>query len=249
MCAAHPLDALAQDKDKDKKEKSDKSKGKSKEKSKAKSKDKKKSEEKPKKEKEPRAKKEKPAKPDYTPFSENSVGFRGVGEIWQESAVVMVHRSSRFGGTGFFSTGLTPLIGMEFELGYNRMVGNAIEPKTNQKTGGQSSLELVPVSIDVTARVEGPSSEVFVGMGPAFVAFNDRSPTNAISGMKLGINMRMGIRIHTHFLQQSMRPGAGGFKRMDIELMLGRRQHQMFGIGSGLDLSAWRVGGGLVCRL
>jgi len=172
-----------------------------------------------------------------------------VGEIWQESAVVMVHRSSRFGGTGFFSTGLTPLIGMEFELGYNRMVGNAIEPKTNQKTGGQSSLELVPVSIDVTARVEGPSSEVFFGLGPAFVAFNDRSPTNAISGMKLGINMRMGIRIHTNFLQQSMRPGAGGFKRMDIELMLGRRQHQMFGIGSGLDLSAWRVGGGLVCRL
>jgi len=202
------------------------------------------------------AKKDKPKKervarerPSYTPFSENAVGFRGVGEIWQESAVVMVHRSSRFGGTGFFSTGITPLLGAEVELGYNRMVGKAIDPTTNQQTDGQATLELVPVAMTVTARMEGRSSEVFVGMGPAFVAFNDRSPTNAISGMKLGFDMRLGIRIHTKFIQQSMRPGAGGFQRMDVELMLGRRLHQAFGIGSGLDLSAWRIGGGLVCRL
>ena len=188
-------------------------------------------------------------KPAYTPFSDNAVGFRGVGEIWQESAVVMVHRSSRFGGTGFFSTGITRLLGAEVELGYNRMVGKAIDPATNQRTSGQATLELVPVAMNVTARMEGRSSEVFAGVGPAFVAFNDRSPTNAISGMKLGLDMRLGIRIHTNFIQQSIRPGAGGFKRMDVELMLGRRQHQAFGIGSGLDLSAWRVGGGLVCRL
>ena len=190
-----------------------------------------------------------PAGPAYRPFSENAVGFRGVGEIWQESAVVLVHRSSRFGGTGFFSTGITRYFGAEVELGYNRMVGNAVDPSTNQKTGAQATLELVPVAMNVTARVEGPTSEVFVGVGPAFVAFNDRSPTNAISGMKLGIDARLGVRIHTNFIQRSMRPGAGGFKRMDVELMLGRRQHQAFGIGSGLDLSAWRVGGGLVCRL
>ena len=189
------------------------------------------------------------SKPSYTPFSDNAVGFRGVGEIWQESAVVMVHRSSRFGGTGFFSTGITSLLGAEVELGYNRMVGKAIDPATNQRTDGQATLELVPVSMNVTVRAEGRSSEVFAGFGPAFVAFNDRSPTNAISGMKLGLDMRLGIRIHTNFIQQSMRPGAGGFKRMDVELLLGRRQHQAFGVGSGLDLSAWRVGGGLVCRL
>ena len=192
---------------------------------------------------------ERARKPSYTPFSDNAVGFRGVGEIWQESAVVMVHRSSRFGGTGFFSTGITPLFGAEVELGYNRMVGKAIDPATNQQTSGQATLELVPVAMNVTVRSEGRSSEVFAGFGPAFVAFNDRSPTNAISGMKLGLDMRLGIRIHTNFIQQSMRPGAGGFKRMDVELLLGRRQHQAFGFGSGLDLSAWRVGGGLVCRL
>ena len=214
------------------------------EKSSAKSKPKKVKKAKPPKEKKPQREAS-----TFVAFSQNAVGFRGVGEIWQESAVVMVHRSSRFGGTGFFSTAVTALVGMEFELGYNRMVGNAIDPKTNQRTGGQATLELVPVSMDVTLRSEGPRSEVFFGLGPAFVAFNDRSPTNAISGMKIGLDMRLGVRIHTRFLQESIRPGAGGFRRIDVELMLGRRQHQAFGIGSGLDLSAWRVGGGLVCRL
>ena len=140
-----------------------------------------------------RRKAERAKKPSYTPFSDNAVGFRGVGEIWQESAVVMVHRSSRFGGTGFFSTGITPLFGAEVELASNRMVGKAIDPSTNQQTSGQATLELVPVAMNVTVRSEGRSSEVFAGFGPAFVAFNDRSPTNAISGMKLGLDMRLGI--------------------------------------------------------
>jgi len=192
---------------------------------------------------------EKPKRPKYIPFSENSVGFRGVGEIWQESAIVMVHRSSRFGGTGFFHTGLSRVFGIELELGYNRLKGKAVDQDTNQQTGHSSTLELVPISMDTTIRAEGPTSEVLLGIGPAFVSFNDRSPTNAISGVKIGLDMRVAMRIHTHFLQESIRPGARGMRRMDFELMLGRRQHQAFGVGSGLDLSAWRVGAGLVGRL
>lgn len=201
---------------------------------------------------EKKAKPEKPDRPErkrYAAFSENAVGFRGVGEVWQESAIVLVHRSSRFGGSGFFHTGVTRLLGFELELGYNRMKGQAVDPTTNERTGNASTLELVPISMDATLRAEGPTSEVFVGSGPAFVAFNDRSPTNAISGVKIGLDMRVGVRIHTHFLQESIRPGARGMRRMDFELMLGRRQHQAFGIGEGLDLSAWRVGAGLVGRL
>ena len=199
-----------------------------------------------KKEKEPRVKKE---RPQYDLFSENSIGFRGVGEVWQESAILLVHRSSRFGGTGFFSTGITPLFGFEMELGYNRMVGSAVNPENNQQTGNQATLELVPISMDGTVRFESATSEVFFATGPAFVSFNDRSPTDAVSGMKIGIDTKVGVRIHTHFIQKSMRYGARGMDRMDVELLLGRRIHQPFGTGSGLDLSAWRVGIGLVGRL
>lgn len=192
---------------------------------------------------------EKTKRPKYVAFSENSVGFRGVGEVWQESAIVMVHRSSRFGATGFFHTGVSRLFGVELELGYTRLKGKAIDPDTNQQTTNTATLELVPISMDTTIRVEGPTSEVLFGIGPAFVSFNDRSPTNAISGMKIGLDMRVAMRVHTHFIQESMRPGARGMRRMDFELLLGRRQHQAFGVGSGLDLSAWRVGAGFVGRL
>ncbi len=236
--------ALAQsdsDSKKDKKDKSEKA-AKSKKGKDAKPK-------KEKKEKEPKAKKERPERPHYDIFSENSIGFRGVGEVWQESAILLVHRSSRFGGTGFFATGITPLFGIEMELGYNRMVGSAVNPENNQQTGNQATLELVPISMDGTIRFEAATSEVFFGTGPAFVSFNDRSPTDAVSGMKIGIDTKVGVRIHTHFIQKSMRYGARGMERMDVELLLGRRIHQPFGTGSGLDLSAWRVGVGLVGRL
>lgn len=187
--------------------------------------------------------------PTYEPFSDKSVGFRGVGEVWQESAIVMVHRSSRFGGTGFFSAGITELFGMEIEIGYNRLVGSAVDPATNERTDNQATLELVPIAMDGTIRMEGSTSDLVFGAGPAFVSFNDRSPTNAISGMKIGIDMRVAVQIHTHFIQHSIRPGARGMRRMDLEFLIGRRQHQAFGVGEGLDLSAWRIGLGLVGRL
>ena len=189
------------------------------------------------------------SKPEYELFSDKAVGFRGVGEVWQEAAIVMVHRSSRFGGTGFFSAGITELFGMEIEVGYNRLVGSAVDPSSNQQTGHDSTLELVPVAMNGTVRMEGYSSDLTFGAGPAFVSFNDRSPTNAISGLKIGIDMRMAVQIHTNFIQESIRPGAGGMRRADIEVLIGRRQHQAFGVGEGLDLSAWRIGLGLVGRL
>jgi hypothetical protein len=81
------------------------------------------------------------------------------------------------------------------------------------------------------------------------VAFNDRSPTNAISGTKLGFDFRLGTRIRTWFIQESIRPDPRGINRMDFEILLGRRQHHMLGVGKGLNLSAWRVGAGIVARL
>ena len=195
-----------------------------------------------------KVKRERPAS-SYELFSDRSVGFRGVGEVWQDAAIVMVHRSSRFGGTGFFSAGITPLFGMEIEIGYNRLVGSAVDPSSNEQTGNQSTLELVPIAMDGTIRMEGYSSDLIFGLGPAFVSFNDRSPTNAISGMKIGLDMRVAVQIHTQFIQQSIRPGARGMQRMDVEFLIGRRQHQAFGVGEGLDLSAWRIGLGLVGRL
>jgi hypothetical protein len=199
----------------------------------------------------PRAKKKKKTKKknSYDAFSESMIGFLGVGEVWQDAAIARVHRSSRFAGTGFFAAGITQVFGVEVELGYSRMTNPAVDKESGQQTAEDTSFEMMPVALDLTMRIDTGRSEVFFGMGPAIVAFNDRSPSNAISGTKLGVDFRLGTRIRTWFVQDTIRPGARGVKRMDFELLLGRRQHHLMGVGEGLNLSAWRVGAGVVARL
>lgn len=182
-------------------------------------------------------------------FTNNLFAFRGMGEMWADTSIARVHRSSRFAGTGAFATNLSRVFGMEFELGYSRMTNPTYLEDSVEDGSGQTSLELIPVSASFTMRAEGERSEVFFGVGGAMVGFNDTSPLNAISGTKIGADIRFGTRIKTNFIQESLYPVESGLKRMDIELMMGRRQHRGFGMGEGLDLSAWRVGIGVAVRL
>ena len=192
-----------------------------------------------------------------------SVGFRGVGEVWQDPNIVHHYRSSRFAGSGFASMGVTPWLNTELELGYMRQSAN---------TGGSGVaagyLELVPITLSVNVRKVLPNSEVFGGIGGSAVVFTESATDQTVSGTKPGLELRSGVRIHTDFVQPSMWSGAsGGVKRVDIEILFGRRIHQPFGSldscidpstgaretellkGCGFDFSAWRLGLGVVARL
>jgi hypothetical protein len=62
--------------------------------------------------------------------------------------------------------------------------------------------------------------------------------------------VNMGVRIDTGMVKPSIRRDAGTqLRALELELLVGRRQHQPFGIGDGLNLSAWRAGVGLMARL
>ena len=190
-----------------------------------------------------------PAKAKQPAFSDNLFAFRGMGEMWADTSIARVHRSSRFAGTGAFATNLSRIFGMEFELGYSRMTNPTYLADSIEDGAGQTSFEMIPVTASFTMRAQGQRSEIFFGVGGAMVGFNDSSPLNAISGTKFGLDMRLGTRIKTDFVQETLYPVDRGIKRVDIELLLGRRQHRGFGFGSGLDLSAWRVGIGVAARL
>jgi len=182
-------------------------------------------------------------------FSSSLVAFRGMGEVWADTSIARVHRSSRFAGTGAFATNLSRVFGMEFELGYSRMTNPTYIVANGADGAGQTSFEMIPVVVDLTMRAEGERSEIFFGVGAAVVGFNDTSPLSAVAGTKVGLDMRLGTRIKTGFLQESLYPVDRGMRRVDVELILGRRQHRGFGFGQGLNLSAWRVGIGLAARL
>ncbi len=180
-------------------------------------------------------------------------GFRGVGEIWQDAAIVENYRSSRFSGAGFASFGITSWLSSEIELGYMRtMADSGRSIIRSGETVGQvagGALELVPVTLSLVASKDLGAAEAFWGGGFAMAVFSERTDAGTVSGAKPGFDLHTGVRVHTSFVQPSFRPDKSvGASGVDIELMVGRRQHQAFGTGVGFDFSAWRIGAGVVAR-
>ncbi len=172
-------------------------------------------------------------------------GLRGVGEVWQDQAIITHYRSSRFAGAGFAGVGLSDWLGVELELGYMRQASD-----TSMTGVAAGSLELLPLTVGLQLRKEGQRAELFAGAGPAVVVFTERTAVGTVAGAKPCLDLRAGTRIHTGLVRPSpLGAEAPGVRRLDVELLLGRRQHHAFGLGTGFDLSAWRVGVGLVARL
>jgi hypothetical protein len=205
-----------------------------------------------------------PFRPDFT------FGFRGVGEIWQDPAIVQSYRSSRFAGAGFASLGIIRPLAIEAELGYMRQssaagrtlqeddvpkkllltddAGNLVQDATYAIAGG--SMELMPVTFSLLLRKELGGAQVFAGPGFAMAVFNEQTDVGAVSGVKPALDLKAGARIHTRLIQPPIRPvGPKPLQGLDVELLLGRRQHHAFGVGQGFDFSAWRIGIGLAARL
>ncbi len=188
------------------------------------------------------------------PQHEVLLGFRGVGEIWQDAAIVQSYRSSRFAGAGFGAFGVNDWLMVEAELGYMRQpsdTGRTVTHTSATYSVAAGSLELIPVTIGLSVNRELDRAEVFAGVGGALAVFTESTDEGSISGVKPGVDLRLGTRIHTSMFEPRIRPGmsTNANKGLDVELMLGRRQHHAFGMGSGFDVSAWRVSVGLVARL
>ena len=181
----------------------------------------------------------------FSPPLDISLGFRGVGEVWQDPAIATHYRSSRFSGGGFASVGLLPWVSGEIEVGYMRQAANS-----GVSGVAPGALEIVPITISAHARKVSANSELYAGLGYSMAVFTETTSVGTVSGTKPGLELRTGVRVHTNLVQPSMWSGSsGGIKRVDVEFMFARRQHQPFGLGTGFDFSAWRLGLGMVARL
>jgi len=173
------------------------------------------------------------------------VGLRGVAEVWQDPFIIQHYRSSRFMGAFMTHVPIGRWLGVEAELGYSRTPSESARPLVSP---GQ--LEYLPITLSMVAVKPGPRAELFGGVGYAMAVFTERTDAGTVSGAKPGLDLRGGARIHTRLIKEQLRPtGTSGAQGLDIELLLGRRQHQAFGIGTGFDFSAWRLGAGMVVRL
>ena len=180
---------------------------------------------------------------------ESRIAFRGIGEAWQEPSFGSVYRSDRFYGFLGMSHRFHYHYAAYLEGGFVRADGNS----------DQTAIQLIPVTLGASVLFpNGKNVEPFVGLGFSVVNFLEQIPNNSISGTKLGMDFRTGIRIATRFLNRMNHPKSvynenytppPGPKQLDIEVMFGQRFHQLFGVGEGFNLSAFRIGVGMQLRL
>ena len=191
-----------------------------------------------------------PASKGAPTFGQLAVGGRIVGEVWEDTNLSLVYRASRAAGTG---TAITPLFGpfeLAVEAGYVSMSAQALDADDLSKGSETVRFQLVPLSLLAGYRLSHPQFELAIGIGPALTVWNEVTDDSALSGSKIGFAMTTAVRIPTRLVQPPPfhHEVQSGPSRVDVELSLGRRQHQAFGLGSGLDLSAWRAGVGLLAR-
>ena len=164
-----------------------------------------------------------------------------VQEFWAESSLARIYSASEsfvYVGLGYrfhdhFSAGA--------EIALVDMVGNY----------NKSTLQLIPTVLYGNVLFGNENVEPFVGLGLSMVHFLETYPDNSISGSKVGLDFRSGVRIRTNLVQPQQHPSVDmGPKQLDIEISLGQRFHQMFGVGegTGFNMSALRIGVGLNTR-
>lgn len=173
------------------------------------------------------------------------VGVRGVAEAWQDRFIVEHYRSSRLTGAAMVHVPVARFFGVEAEMGYSRT------PSVSARSGvAAGMLEYVPMALTFVAVKQYPGGEVFGGVGYGMAVFTEQTSVGTVSGSKAGLDVRAGARIHTNLVKRKLTPqGYSGLSGLDVELLLGRRQHHAFGWGQGFDFSAWRLGAGMVVRL
>ena len=191
-----------------------------------------------------------PAPVKARPTPEMIVGGRFVGEVWEDSSVSLVYRTNRAAATGTAITSVFGPIELAVEAGYVSMSAQALHSNTLDEGSELVRFQIIPLSLLVGYRLARPGFDLAVGIGPALTVWNEVTPDAALAGNKLGFAMTTAIRIPTRFVPPPpvRHDTQTGPRRVDLELSLGRRQHQAFGMGSGLNLSAWRAGVGLLAR-
>ncbi len=177
------------------------------------------------------------------------LGARGIGEVLQEPTIGELYRSSRLTVTGFASYRVWRFVHVDVEVGYGRTLGDAREKHGTDKVEDVSALELIPIAIMGSAVRQIGEAQVFASVGTAITVFGEDSVDGSVRGTKYGASFQLGTRLDTGLVRPTMRPGdSARIQSVDLEIVLGRRQHQLFGVGEGWNLSAWRVGIGLLAR-
>lgn len=183
-----------------------------------------------------------------------SLVFRGLGESWDDPYLELCYKTQLFmGGVGILVP-LHPRLLLDLEVGYTRQSGTSWQTETNKPGSDATVFQMIPVSVVGELRQPLPSGEIFVGVGPSFATFQEDHPSfegedgllrSKTSGVKVGGELRLGIRLKTRYQPQVLLPPAPQplVQGVALEIYAGRRLQR--GSTPGFDLGANRVSVGL----
>jgi hypothetical protein len=183
------------------------------------------------------------------------IAARATGESLSDPWISDVYRPSLFtGGLGMVIP-IREEVQLEIEGSYVRMAGQERLESDGGESSVEETLELIPISALGAWRFPLGRGELFVGAGPALVSFKalhspneDNEDVSATVGAKLGLEMRVGMRLDTGMIRPPIAPVSGRpAQALEFEIYAGRR-HQLHLSGEGYDLGAWRAAAGLALR-
>lgn len=174
------------------------------------------------------------------------VGTGVSAERWSEDALYTIYgKGGKLLPTLYMGYRFHKRISLDASLGTGRLTANS----------DRNVFQMLPVSVGGSLLFGNDSFEPFVSVGAGFVQYSEKlvpyynSEYPSITyGTKLGVTTKAGVRIGTRLVQTSQFPDPKGPSQLDIELSMGYRVHQAFGIGNGLNMNAFTTNVGLVLR-
>lgn len=182
-----------------------------------------------------------------------SLVFRALGESWDDPSLALVYKSQLLMGGVALLVPLHPRVMLDLEVGFSRQSGTAWDSETMKSGSAGTSFQMIPVSVLGELRQPIAHGEFFLGAGPSFACFQEDHPgfvdenettRTRTSGVKLGAEFRVGLRLKTRYQPQVLLPPAPQplVQGYAIELYGARRTQPR---PSGFDLGAARIGVGV----
>lgn len=176
------------------------------------------------------------------------VGVGVSAERWAEDAISIV-----YGKNGKMFPTLSMSYRFHEHLSVDASAGTGRLTTANQR----NEMQLLPVTVGASLLFGNEDREPFVSVGAGFVQFSEKLVPYYTSeypimtyGTKLGVDAKAGVRIATSIVPRSTQHPRQpkGASQMDVEIAMGYRTHQAFGVGTGLNLNAFRTSIGFNLR-
>jgi len=176
-----------------------------------------------------------------------TLSLRVVAEARDDENIAAIYGPGNAGGGGSLQVGIMGKLGVDIEATWSRMTPTS---------GGNSALDIYPVSVLGTWQLSDPASRarIIAGLGPALAGFSERSGRAEVAdevktGTKFSLETRLSAVVDTGFVRPPMAPSPSTVKALLVEFYGARRIQMPKPEGSGFRLGAWRVGVGMAVRL